>query len=642
MAESATSEVNLASSSYEELDEYPIVEGYSSVRVLFDKVNFRRVYQAIEPDLSPEEKKAIAKILDILKRTFSLRADKLKDEELESHLRTLVQRIVQDYNIRLGKRKIRAEEFNKLIYYVKRDQLGFGPIDILMHDPNIEDISVDSWDTPVYIYHRHFENMESNIQWETEEGLDSYIIRLAQRCGKHISVAEPLLDSTLMDGSRVVMKYGKEIATKGSTFTIRKFREDPFTPLDLIKFSTLDSLTMAWTWLAVQFGMNMLFVGGTASGKTTTLNALSLYIPWQVKIVSIEETRELNLPHPNWIPGVTRQGIGGEGGDIGVVDMYDLLKAALRERPEYILVGEIRGAEAYVLFQAMATGHITYSTVHADSVPQLIHRLENKPIDIPRVMIPILDACLIQIQTRIGGRRVRRVREIVEIIGQDPHSGELLTNQVFRWDQIADKFIFSGKSYVLDKVMVKGNFKDKEGVMKELRQRQKILEWMMNTGVQGHKNVSNIINQYYIHPDQVVRAMNKDIVISPNGAGKVRRVKKSVKRSVKQSAKEKSEAELYLDEKTLAQLKMKWDKERAAQVKEDQRIEATPEKRRDKVRGRFMKQRAGREQKIRKWEQEMIARAKAARGKQEARQQKEDQRRARVEARKSGSAKSTE
>ncbi|MEC9333237.1 MAG: type II/IV secretion system ATPase subunit, partial [Candidatus Thermoplasmatota archaeon] len=152
----------------------------------------------------------------------------------------------------------------------------------------------------------------------------------------------------------------------------------------------------------------MLFVGGTASGKTTSLNACSLFLPWQHKIVSIEETRELNLPHPNWIPGCTRQGFGGEAGGTGMkapgeVDMYDLLRAALRERPEYIIVGEIRGAEAYVLFQAMATGHTTYSTFHADSIQSLVHRLENKPIEIPRVLIPALDGISIQIQTRIAG-----------------------------------------------------------------------------------------------------------------------------------------------------------------------------------------------------------------------------------------------
>jgi len=633
MAESSLSVTELTGSDYEELDEYPIVEGYSSVKILFDKKNYKRIYQAIEPPLSPQEKSALDRIMDILKRTFSLRVDQLDDEaKVSAYLNKEVKKIANEYNIRIGKRKIDRQELEKLLYFVKRDQLGYGPIDILMHDPNIEDISVDAPMTPVYIYHRHHENMESTISWGVEAELDSYIVRLAQRCGKHISVAEPLLDSTLMDGSRVVMKLGREVSTRGSTFTIRKFREDPFTPLDLVKFGTLNDLTMAWTWLAVQYGMNMLFVGGTASGKTTTLNALSLFIPWQMKIVSIEETRELNLPHPNWIPGVTRQGTGGEGGTTGVVDMFDLLKAALRERPEYIIVGEIRGAEAYVLFQAMATGHITYSTVHADSVPQLIHRLENKPIDIPRVMLPILDACLIQIQTRIGGKRVRRIREIVEVIGQDPHSQELLTNQVFRWNHETDDYTFSGKSYVLDKVMVKGNF-DKAGVMKELKQRQKLLQWMMKTNVTGFKNVANIINQYYIHPEQVLRKINMELGSGSHG-NKVRAVKKTVRRIKGGVSQQRSEADEYLDVNTKVRLGTMWGKERAMQAKENAKIEATAENRRDAIRSRFLKARERRESKIRAFEQQAINRAKSIRQRQMAKDQKNQERNARIEARK--------
>ena len=174
----------------------------------------------------------------------------------------------------------------------------------------------------------------TNVMWEDELELEQYIIRMAQRCGKHISIAEPLLDATLMDGSRIVMTLGREVSTKGSTFTIRRFRDEPFTPVDLLEFKTFSSMQIAFFWLAMQYGMSMLFVGGTASGKTTSLNACSLFLPWQHKIVSIEETRELNLPHPNWIPGCTRQGFGGESAGSGVkaageVDMYDLLRAAL-------------------------------------------------------------------------------------------------------------------------------------------------------------------------------------------------------------------------------------------------------------------------------------------------------------------------
>jgi flagellar protein FlaI len=202
-----------------------------------------------------------------------------------------------------------------------------------------------------------------------------------------------MLDATMPDGSRIQMTLSAEVTTKGSTFTIRKFRSDPITPTDLIEYNTMSPELIAYMWMAVENGINALIAGGTASGKTSTLNALALFIPRESKIVSIEETREINLPHKNWIPGVTRVGFGERIKDrlIGEIDLFDLMKAALRQRPEYILVGEIRGREAYVLFQAMATGHTTYSTVHADSAKSLIHRLEGKPIEIPRALLQSLD-----------------------------------------------------------------------------------------------------------------------------------------------------------------------------------------------------------------------------------------------------------
>ncbi|MCG2827492.1 MAG: Flp pilus assembly complex ATPase component TadA, partial [Thermoplasmatales archaeon] len=187
-----------------------------------------------------------------------------------------------------------------------------------------------------------------------------------------------------------------------------------------------------------------------------------------------------------------------------------LLKASLRERPEYIIVGEIRGSEAYVLFQAMATGHTTFSTMHADSVPGLIHRLENKPVDIPRVMIPSLDAVCIQIQTRVGGRRVRRMKQIVEIIGLDPHSKELLTNEVFRWAPALDDFEFSGKSYVLEKIMIKANIR-KDEVMNELKRRQAIIEWMTSKGIRTHVDVARIIAEYQTRPQEVLERVKEEM-----------------------------------------------------------------------------------------------------------------------------------
>ena len=403
--------------------------------------------------------------------------------------------------------------------------IGYGKIETMMRDPNIEDVSCDGPGVEIFVYHRRFESLRTNVMWEDELELEQYIIRMAQRCGKHISIAEPLLDATLMDGSRIVMTLGREVSTKGSTFTIRRFRDEPFTPVDLLEFKTFSSMQIAFFWLAMQYGMSMLFVGGTASGKTTSLNACSLFLPWQHKIVSIEETRELNLPHPNWIPGCTRQGFGGEGSAgggkaAGEVDMYDLLRAALRERPEYIIVGEIRGEEAYVLFQAMATGHTTYSTFHADSIQSLVHRLENKPIEIPRVLIPALDGISIQIQTRVGGKRVRRNKAIVEIIGIDPHSHELLTNEAFRWDNTIDEYVFTGKSYIFEKIMMKANLNRVE-IMDETKRRQLVIEWCLKKGVRDYKDFARVVAEYYVHPEDVMRQVYEDMQVG----GKKRRRK---------------------------------------------------------------------------------------------------------------------
>ncbi|MFO7947897.1 MAG: type II/IV secretion system ATPase subunit, partial [Armatimonadota bacterium] len=272
----------------------------------------------------------------------------------------------------------------------------------------------------------------------------------------------------------------------------------------------MSSEMIAYMWLAVENGVSMLFSGGTASGKTSTLNALSLFIPPESKIVSIEETREINLPHPNWIPGVARSGFG-EGVSnktVGQIDMYDLMKAALRQRPEYILVGEIRGKEAYVLFQAMATGHATYSTVHADSAKSLIHRLEGKPIEIPRIMLQSLDIISIHITTRVKGKRVRRCKQVVEIIDIDPTTKEILTNEVFRWDPIEDKFRYTGKSYVLEGIRARWDM-SKEQITREIRQRAEILEWMVENNIRTFTEVAKVIARYTENTDDFLKKMRQ-------------------------------------------------------------------------------------------------------------------------------------
>ena len=504
---------------FEELDTYPVHPPFSYVRVLFDKRDYSRFYYVVEPKASKQELEDLDTIKTVLQRALNINRETLEETQ-EDFLKQAVDDILNSY--RLPSRKSNRA---KIHYYIERDLIGYGKIETMMRDPNIEDVSCDGPGVEIFVYHRRFESLRTNVMWEDELELERYIIRMAQRCGKHISIAEPLLDATLMDGSRIVMTLGREVSTKGSTFTIRRFRDEPFTPVDLLEFKTFSSMQIAFFWLAMQYGMSMLFVGGTASGKTTSLNACSLFLPWQHKIVSIEETRELNLPHPNWIPGCTRQGFGGEGSSgggkaAGEVDMYDLLRAALRERPEYIIVGEIRGEEAYVLFQAMATGHTTYSTFHADSIQSLVHRLENKPIEIPRVLIPALDGISIQIQTRVGGKRVRRNKAIVEIIGIDPHSHELLTNEAFRWDNKTDEYVFTGKSYIFEKIMMKANLNRVE-IMDETKRRQLVIEWCLKKGIRDYKDFARVVAEYYVHPEDVMRRVYEDMQVG----GKKRRRK---------------------------------------------------------------------------------------------------------------------
>jgi flagellar protein FlaI len=253
-----------------------------------------------------------------------------------------------------------------------------------------------------------------------------------------------------------------------------------------------------------------LIAGGTASGKTTILNALSLFIPHEAKIVTIEETREINLPHPNWIPGVSRSGFGEIVADkmVGEIDMYDLMKAALRQRPEYILVGEIRGREAYVLFQAMATGHATYSTAHADSAQSLIHRLEGKPINIPRIMLQSLDIVCLHVITRVKNIRARRCKQVIEVIDIDPTTKEILTNEVFRWNPIEDKFIYSGKSYILERVRAEKDL-TREEMTDELKNRKKIVEWMNKNNIREFREVSNVIARYSEDSAEMLKQIEK-------------------------------------------------------------------------------------------------------------------------------------
>ncbi len=489
-----------------EIEIEPVEEPYSYVRIKYDTISNEYMYEVIEPQLNDDEDEVLIAVRKALVDRFNL-VGKEEMNNREEILRELTEKAIDETGIELSEISRK-----RIFYYTRRDFLGFGAIHVAMIEKQVEDISCDGVNIPIYIYHRKYGSIKSNIKFETAEELDSFVVWLAQRSGKHISVASPMLDATMPDGSRLNATLGTHVTKRGSSFTIRRFKEDPFTPIDLIKFKTMSSEMMAYLWIAIENGQSMLICGGTASGKTTTLNAVLLFIPPQMKIVSIEDTRELNLPHENWVPTLTRSGFGAKnpitGKAAGEIDMFDLLAAALRQRPQYMMVGEVRGSEAYVVFQAMATGKSAYTTFHAEDVQAMVHRLENDPINLPRTLIAALDIVLLQGQVKVGKNMTRRVKGLIEIVGTDPQTDELITNNAYMWNPADDTFNFSGHSYVYEKVALTKNWSARE-MEREVKRRKDILDYMKKIGVSNYKEVARIVSAYYKDKKKVMEEVRR-------------------------------------------------------------------------------------------------------------------------------------
>ncbi len=478
---------------------------YSFVRVTMVKKTKEYTYEVIEPKLSKEERTILKFLIDTIINEIDFSQDETESlEENREKLRELMNNILNE----MGK-EITPITREKLFYYIIRKFMGYDKINVMMTDPMLEDISCDGVNLPLYVFHREFKNIKTNVIFKEHEELDNFVINLAQKSGKSISISNPVLDATLPDGSRLNQTLGTEVTTRGSSFTIRKFKEDPLTVSDLVRFKTVSAEMAAHLWLAVQFGESMICSGGTASGKTTTLNAVSHFIPPSAKIITIEDTREMNLPHENWIAGLTREKKGEEGGQS--IDMFTLLVAALRQRPEYMIVGEVRGKETMAVFQAMATGQITYSTIHADSVASIVHRLENPPINIPRILILGLNLIILQAQVRVKGKRTRRVKELVEVIGIEPTTNEIITNTVYKWMPAKDEFKYGGHSKLYEKIMERENLTAEE-VLEEVNRRSRIIVWMMKKGLRKHIEVASVINEYYRDPKPLVERVLKELV----------------------------------------------------------------------------------------------------------------------------------
>jgi flagellar protein FlaI len=483
---------------YEEIDRYWVQEGLSLVCIVRNSQTNQNEYLLFEPVLSEFEYELLERLFEDLRDMLIL-----GDEEMRSDRRRvlfeMVQHLLKEYGIDIDRSSI-----FKLQYFILRNFLGWARIDALMKDPHIEDISCDGIRIPIFLYHRKYLNIRTNITFD-EDALNSLAITLAQRSGRHISVGSPMLDATLPDGSRLQLTFGTEVTTRGTSFTIRKFREVPFTPVELMELNTFDIDALVYFWMAIENNRSLLFIGGTASGKTTSMNAVSLFIPPLAKVVSIEDTREITLFHENWIASVTRtslsEGIGS------TIDMFDLLKAAMRQRPEYILVGEVRGTEAQTLFQAMNTGHTTFSTMHAGEVDAAIHRLESEPLNVPRNMLQALNIICVQALIYHGRERVRRCQEIVELAGFDPVTGNLQVNDVFEYDPISDTLSYSGRSRMFNEIMEFRGW-SKGRLEEELAIRKQILEAMHAQDIRDYVSVSRIIQAFSIDRNRVLDNLN--------------------------------------------------------------------------------------------------------------------------------------
>ncbi|MDD4566377.1 Pertussis toxin liberation protein H [Methanoculleus chikugoensis] len=385
-----------------------------------------------------------------------------------------------------GRIVLTQQEYRALEYMIVRDKIEMGTLKPFLSDQYIEDITCDGVG-PIFIEHKIFKGLKSVIGFRDSQELDNFVIKLAERIKRPLTYRNPIVDSTLPDGSRINIVYGTEISKHGSNFTIRKVNEVPLSILQVIESGACNYMMAAYLWICLEYGMSMFVSGETASGKTTTLNALTTFLPPENKIVTIEDTPELTVPHRNWTREVAKAKGKGEG-EGSEVTMFDLLKAALRQRPNQILVGEIRGVEGSVAFSAMQTGHPVMSTFHAASVEKLIQRLCGDPINIPKTYVDNLNLVIIQSAVKLPqGGTVRRMLSVNELVGYDPETQGFSFMAAFVWDPATDTFTFTGKgsSYLLENkiaTMLGIPENRRAEIYDEVDKRAKILERLHKAG----------------------------------------------------------------------------------------------------------------------------------------------------------------
>ena len=482
--------------------EYKVIETYwvrkpfaKAVIVRIEELGGQYAYFVDEVKLTEAERRALDKLIDIL--SVELTPPESFEVDAREHVLKEARRLIRKY--RGAVRGLSQESWEKVVYYIERDLLGYGPIDVLMRDWNLEDISCDGVGRAVHVWHRKYESIPTNIVFVDRDYLREFIIKLAHMSGKHVSAAFPIVDAMLPGRHRLAATFGEEVSPRGSTFTIRKFRERPFSITELIKSGNIDLWTAAYAWLMLEHRMTLMVIGATAAGKTTLLNALTCFFKPGFKVVTIEETPELNLPHENWVQLVSRESYGLGESKTGEISLYDLVKLSLRYRPDYIIVGEVRGEEAFVLFQAMATGHGGMSTMHADSLEAAVKRLTSPPMNVSPTYIPSLNVVMLTERTILpGGGFARRIRCVWEVEDYNRY------REIVRWNPAKDVHIVVGDSFHISRLATRLG-KTKEELLREVERRQVYLLWMVTRNIIEIKEVARYINQYYNFPEDSYR-----------------------------------------------------------------------------------------------------------------------------------------
>ena len=481
---------------------YPVGNGVF-IHILYDPADTRDEYITIEPS----ESKGLDQIsVNVDKKLMNFIDELMEAEDNEGRHKILLEcleKICVITEKEVTKKKndkvyVNQDQYEGLKYLIYRDKIGLGVIEPLISDPYIEDISC-SGVGQVFVEHKILGGLKSTVTFEAADELDRYVIKLSEKISRPVTVREPIVDAVLPDGSRINIVYGGDVSKRGSNFSIRKFTATPLSILDLLSSNSMSYEMAAYVSLMLNEGMNTFVSGETASGKTTLLNAVSSFIPPNSKIVSIEDTPELQVPHKNWIREVVRS--GSKTG--ASVTMFDLLRAALRQRPNEIIIGEIRGEEGAIAFQAMQTGHACMATFHASSVEKLIQRLTGSPINVPKTYVDNLNMVMICAAVRLAnGQQARRVTSINEIIEYDAESNAFGFIEVFRWEPSTDTFEFPGymNTYLLENVVaVKRGLAPNESrsIYKDIERRAKILKRLQQRGTTNFYELHNVISKAY-------------------------------------------------------------------------------------------------------------------------------------------------